>query len=120
MPKKMVRAATRMAILSKFQDQEDDHYRRSEPDRSEDEANCRTLLKALKISDKTCLIGTPGYDDNDLSVGAQHRRHESAAGVAVQCLHGAAAEAARADQGGARRLREAADANGRGVEVDVS
>ena len=63
MPKKMVRAATRMAILSKFQDQEAIILE----DLSLTEVKTKqmaTLLKALKISDKTCLLGIPGYDDN--------------------------------------------------------
>src|ERR1700679_1373437 len=62
MPKKMVRAATRMAILSKFQDQEAIIV----DDLSLTEVKTKqiaTLLKALKIGDKTCLLGIPGYDD---------------------------------------------------------
>src|ERR1700722_15633363 len=62
MPKKMVRAATRMAILSKFQDQETiilDDLNLTEVKSKQ----IATLLKALKISDKTCLLGIPGYDD---------------------------------------------------------
>jgi large subunit ribosomal protein L4 len=62
MPKKMVRAATRMAILSKFQDQEAIIL----DDLSLTEVKSKqiaTLLKALKIGDKTCLLGIPGYDD---------------------------------------------------------
>jgi large subunit ribosomal protein L4 len=62
MPKKMVRAATRMAILSKFQDQEAIIVE----DLSISEVKTKqiaTLLKALKITDKTCLLGIPNYDD---------------------------------------------------------
>ena len=62
MPKKMVRAATRMAILSKFQDQEAIIV----DDLSITEVKTKqiaTLLKALKLTDKTCLLGIPNYDD---------------------------------------------------------
>src|ERR1700686_230935 len=62
MPKKMVRAATRMALLNKFQDQEAIIVE----DLSLNEVKTKqiaTLLKALKISDKTCLLGIPAYDD---------------------------------------------------------
>jgi len=61
LPKKAVRAATRMAILSKFQDQEtvviDDLT----------VADIKTkqvagILKALKLKGTTCLVGTVGYD----------------------------------------------------------
>ncbi len=62
LPKKAVRAATRMAILSKFQDQEalviDDLTLpeiKTKP--------MAAILKALKLSDTTCLIGTAGRDD---------------------------------------------------------
>jgi large subunit ribosomal protein L4 len=63
MPKKMVRAATRMAILSKFQDQEAiilDDLNLTEVKTKQ----IATLLKALKLKDKTCLLGIPNYDDN--------------------------------------------------------
>jgi large subunit ribosomal protein L4 len=57
MPKKAVRAATRMAVLSKFQDNEalilDDL---SAPEIKTKQV--ATLLKALKLKDTTCLIGT--------------------------------------------------------------
>jgi large subunit ribosomal protein L4 len=62
MPKKMVRAATRMAILSKFQDQEAIIL----DDLSLTEIKTKqiaTLLKALKIGDKTCLLGIPAADE---------------------------------------------------------
>src|SRR6516164_6788690 len=56
LPKKMVRAATRMALLSKFQDQEvvvvDDLTLpeiRTKP--------MAAVLKALKLRGKTCLLG---------------------------------------------------------------
>jgi large subunit ribosomal protein L4 len=61
LPKKAVRSATRMAILSKFQDQEavviDDLT----------VADIKTkqvsgILKALKLQGTTCLVGTAGYD----------------------------------------------------------
>src|SRR5213593_2279530 len=62
MPKKMVRAATRMAILSKFQDQEAIVL----DDLSFTEVKTKqvaTILKALKLTDKTCLLGIPDYDE---------------------------------------------------------
>ena len=62
LPKKAVRAATRMAILSKFQDQEalviDDLTLpeiKTKP--------MAAILKALKLSETTCLIGVAGRDD---------------------------------------------------------
>jgi large subunit ribosomal protein L4 len=61
MPKKAVRAATRMALLSKFQDQEAviiDELRLPEIKTKE----MAGILKALKLDDKTCLIGTAGLD----------------------------------------------------------
>src|SRR5258707_5892516 len=61
LPKKAVRAATRMAILSKFQDQEalvvDDLVL--------PEAKTKQMvgvLKALKLKGTSCLLGTAGYD----------------------------------------------------------
>src|SRR6516165_1418232 len=60
MPKKAVRAATRMAILSKFQDNEAivlDDLTLSEVKTKQ----IATLLKALKLKDKTCLLGIPNY-----------------------------------------------------------
>ncbi len=61
LPKKVVKAATRMAILSKFRDKEALII---------DELTLPTiktkqvaqLLKALKLEGKTCLIGTEKYD----------------------------------------------------------
>src|SRR5437773_6893770 len=62
LPKKAVRAATRMAILSKFQDQQalvvDDL----------DLAEAKTkqmaaVFKALKLKGLTCLVGTAGRDE---------------------------------------------------------
>jgi large subunit ribosomal protein L4 len=63
MPKKAVRAATRMAILSKFQDQEAvilDDLRVTEIKTKP----IAGLLKALKLNNTTCLIGTVDYDPN--------------------------------------------------------
>src|SRR5437016_6762424 len=57
LPKKAVRAATRMAILSKFQDQEAiilDDLTLTEPKTKQ----VAGILKALKLQDTTCLIGT--------------------------------------------------------------
>jgi large subunit ribosomal protein L4 len=61
LPKKAVRAATRMALLSKFQDQEAlviDELTFAEP-KTRDMAQ---VLKALKLEGTTCLVGTAGYD----------------------------------------------------------
>jgi len=63
LPKKAVRAATRMAILSKFQDQETivlDDLSLTEIKTKQVE----TLLKALKLQGTTCLVGTADYDKN--------------------------------------------------------
>src|SRR4051794_26965387 len=59
LPKKAVKAATRMAILSKFQDQEAlilDDLTLTEIRTSE----VAGILKSLKLKDTTCLIGTAG------------------------------------------------------------
>jgi large subunit ribosomal protein L4 len=62
LPKKAVRAATRMAILSKFQDQEavivDDFVLVAPKTRQ-----MAAALKALKLQGASCLIGTAGRDD---------------------------------------------------------
>jgi large subunit ribosomal protein L4 len=63
MPKKAVRAATRMAILSKFQDQEALIL----DDLTVSEIKTKPvveMLKALKLKDTTCLLGTADYDKN--------------------------------------------------------
>jgi large subunit ribosomal protein L4 len=63
LPKKAVRAATRMAILSKFQDNEAlvlDELSLSEVKTKQVVA----LLKALKLSETTCLLGLADYDKN--------------------------------------------------------
>jgi len=64
LPRKAVRAATRMAILSKFQDQEalvlDDELALPEIKTKQ----VTGLLKALKLDETTCLLGTAGYDKN--------------------------------------------------------
>jgi large subunit ribosomal protein L4 len=61
LPKKAVRAATRMAILSKFLDNEavilDDLKLTEIKTRQVAE-----ILKALKLDETSCLIGTVGYD----------------------------------------------------------
>lgn len=63
MPKKAVRAATRMAILSKFQDNEalilDDLTLGDIKTKQ-----VTGLLKALKLQGATCLMGTKEYDKN--------------------------------------------------------
>jgi large subunit ribosomal protein L4 len=61
LPKKAVRAATRMAILSKFQDNEAiilDDLTLPEPKTKQ----MAGLLKALKLKDTTCLLGLTGLD----------------------------------------------------------
>ncbi len=61
LPKKAVRTATRMAILSKFQDQEAvivDELKLAAI-KTKDMAG---ILKALKLNDTTCLIGLKDYD----------------------------------------------------------
>jgi len=63
LPKKAVRAATRMAVLGKFQDREAvivDDLNLSEVKTRQ----VADLLKALKLEGATCLIGTAGLDDN--------------------------------------------------------
>jgi large subunit ribosomal protein L4 len=64
MPKKAVRAATRMAVLSKFQDNEalvlDDELKLTEIKTKQ----VVGLLKALKLDETTCLLGTADYDKN--------------------------------------------------------
>jgi large subunit ribosomal protein L4 len=60
-PKKVVRAATRMAILSKFQDNEAlvlDELALPEVKTKQ----IAGFLKALKLDKTTCLIGTADYD----------------------------------------------------------
>jgi large subunit ribosomal protein L4 len=61
LPRKALRAATRMAILSKFQDQE----AMVVDDMTLPEAKTKQmagLLAALKLKDTTCLVGTAGPD----------------------------------------------------------
>ena len=63
LPKKAVRAATRMAVLSKFQDQEAVVV----DDLSFPEIKTRQVmgvLKALKLDGVSCLVGTAGPDVN--------------------------------------------------------
>src|SRR5882724_1684183 len=63
LPKKAVRAATRMAILSKFQDQE----ALVVDDLKLPEAKTKQMvgiLKALKLHGLSCLVGTAGPDVN--------------------------------------------------------
>ncbi len=63
LPKKAIRKATRMALLSKFQDNEvvviDDLTLPAVKTKQ-----MATVLKALKLEGTTCLIGTAGYDTN--------------------------------------------------------
>src|SRR5262245_52087903 len=63
LPKKAVRAATRMAILSKFQDNEAVIV----DDLAMTEIKTKQVvgvLKALKLEGTTCLVGTAGLDRN--------------------------------------------------------
>lgn len=63
LPKKAVRAATRMAILAKLRDKEAiviDDLSFSEPKTKE----MSGVLKALSLSETTCLIGTESLDQN--------------------------------------------------------
>jgi large subunit ribosomal protein L4 len=63
LPRKAVRAATRMAILSKFQDQEAlvlDELAVTEIKTKQ----VAGLLKALKLDGTTCLLGIADYDKN--------------------------------------------------------
>jgi large subunit ribosomal protein L4 len=68
LPKKAVRAATRMAVLSKFQDQQAVILDGLTKDALvNDEKVIKTkkmvgILKALKLGDVSCLIGTAGID----------------------------------------------------------
>src|SRR5437762_7273266 len=62
LPKKAVRAATRMAILSKFQDQQ----ALVVEDLNLPEAKTKQMaavFKALKLKGLTCLVGTAGLDE---------------------------------------------------------
>ena len=62
LPKRAVRAATRMAILSKLQDQEAVIV----DDLSLPEIKTKqmaSVLKALKLEGMTCLIGTAGHEE---------------------------------------------------------
>lgn len=62
LPKKAVRAATRMALLSKFQDQEAVIVE----DLKLPEARTKQMagiLKSLNLKGHTCLVGTAGRDD---------------------------------------------------------
>jgi large subunit ribosomal protein L4 len=63
LPKRMVRAATRMALLSKFQDNEAVVV----DDLTLPEIKTKPMveiLKTLKLNETTCLISTAGRDDN--------------------------------------------------------
>jgi len=74
LPKKAVRAATRMALLSKFQDNEAviiDQISLPEPKTKQ----MAVVLKALKLSGQTCLIGVAAAGVN------LHRAARNIAGV---------------------------------------
>src|SRR4051812_34251286 len=77
LPKKAVRAATRMAVLSKFQDQEAVVV----DDLALPEAKTKQMvgvLKALKLKGTSCLLGTAGYD------ATVYKAARNIAGVEVQ------------------------------------
>ena len=100
LPKKAVRAATRMAILSKFLDKEavvSDELAMGSPETKE----IAGVLKAIKIGtratetgekvvtllDTTVLIGTDKLDPN-VYKSAEYRWSEGPSGRRVQLLHG--------------------------------
>jgi large subunit ribosomal protein L4 len=62
LPRKAVRTATRMAVLSKFQDNEAVIVDSLELPQIKTK-DVATILGALKLKGKTCLIGTAGQDD---------------------------------------------------------
>jgi large subunit ribosomal protein L4 len=76
LPKRAVKLATRMALLSKFRDKEaivlDDTLKLEAPKTKE----VAGILKAIKVSDTTCLIGTAG-----LSVDEQRIVYKSARNI---------------------------------------
>ena len=77
LPKKAVRAATRMAILSKFQDQE----ALVVDDLTLPEAKTKQVagvLNALKLKGTSCLVGTAGRDE------ALYKAARNIPGVEVQ------------------------------------
>src|SRR5262245_39170322 len=67
MPKKAVRAATRMAVRSKLEDDQlviiDDLTVPEVKDAPQTRVIAR-MLKALKLDETTCLLGIPDYDKN--------------------------------------------------------
>jgi large subunit ribosomal protein L4 len=67
MPKKAVRAATRMAVRSKLEDGQlvivDDLAVPELKDEPQTKV-VRKMLQALKLDDTTCLLGLPDYDTN--------------------------------------------------------
>jgi large subunit ribosomal protein L4 len=76
MPKKAVRLATRMALLSKFQDNETvvvDTFGLTEPKTRQ----MAGVLKALKLNGQTCLVGTADLD------ATVHRAARNIDGVVV-------------------------------------
>ena len=112
LPKKMVRAATRMAILSKFQDNEAvvvDDLNLPETQSPKGEALIKTKEMVGRAQGpepedkKPCLVGTAGLDKNALQVGPQYRWRRGAAGQGIQRLHRAQAEAVASDAGRPRR-----------------
>ena len=99
MPKKAVRAATRMAILSKLVDQEAliiEDLKLPEVDGPSGSRIIKTkeiakLLKALKIGGSSCLIGTaslPPLEDNASSSAVAERESHQKLHRAVRNVHG--------------------------------
>jgi large subunit ribosomal protein L4 len=67
MPKKAVKAATRMAVLSKFQDNEAiivDDLTLTEVKTKPVAATLKAIAKTLNLKDTTFLVGTAGLDKN--------------------------------------------------------
>lgn len=65
LPRKAVQLATRMALRSKFEDQQVvvlDGFQLSNPARPKTR-EVAALLKALKVSDKSCLLAVPEYSE---------------------------------------------------------
>src|SRR5947209_11501423 len=62
LPKKAVRAATRMALLSRFQDNETVVLDELSLPEIKTKAMAG-ILKALKLDELSCLVGTAGYDE---------------------------------------------------------
>ena len=134
LPKKAVRAATRMAdpVASSATARRSSSTSWRWPRRRRRKSPA--LLKAIKVGKKTTEQGEKDvtlarHDGPDrdgqarperVQVGPQHRGREGAARGRVQLLHRAEAEAAGADPGGARGAAGLRQADGRGGEVGAA